>query len=291
MKRRAALATLAALGSLGAADAARALALRDDLGRALQLPALPRRLISLGPSITEAVAALGGLDRLVGVDRFSDHPEPVRHLPQLGGLGEVSLEQIVALRPDLVLLNPASRLHDRLGQLGVPAMVLDAQTLPEVRRLLGQVAAVLGRAEAADALWRQQGARIRAAAQALPAAWRGVRCYVEVDPSPYAAGEASFIGALLAELGLANIVPAALGAFPKLNPEFVLRAAPALIFIGTESAATLAQRPGWAALPALRARRVAVLSREAMGVIGRPGPRLGEAAERLAAALHGLTPP
>jgi iron complex transport system substrate-binding protein len=271
--------------------AAQAVTLTDDLGRQVVLAQPPQRIVALGPAIVEGLCALRACARLVGVDRFSNFPPQVKQLPQLGGLGETSVEQVLALKPDLVLLTPAHRLHDRLQQLGVPVVALDAQTLPEVRRLLRQLATVIGEPARAEVLWAQIERDLAQAAQGVDARWRGASVYFEVDPSPYAAGEASFVGALLARLGLRNVVPAALGTFPKLNPEFVLRAAPQLVMAGQRDAALLAQRPGWASLPALQAKRVCALSPEGNEVVGRPGPRVAEALRVLRACLQGLTPP
>jgi iron complex transport system substrate-binding protein len=270
---------------------AQAVTLTDDLGRRVTLAQPPQRIVALGPAIVEGLCALQACERLVGVDRFSNFPPQVKKLPQLGGLGETSVEQVLSLKPDLVLLTPAHRLHDRLQQLGVPVLALDAQTLPEVRRLLQQLARVLGESARADALWAQIDAELAQAAQGVDPRWRGVSVYFEVDPSPYAAGEASFVGALLARLGLRNVVPAPLGTFPKLNPEFVLRAAPQLVMAGRRDAPLLAQRPGWAALPALKAQRVCALSAEGNEVVGRPGPRVAEALRVLRDCLQQLTPP
>ncbi len=263
----------------------------DDLGRQVTLRAVPQRIVAIGPSLVESLCAVGGCDRLVGVDRFSNHPASVQRLPKLGGLGELSLEQVLRLKPDLVLLTPASRLHDRIAQLGLPVLALDAQSLPEVQRLLRHMAKLVGAPERADAVWAQMQRDIDAAAAQLPPGWRGARAYFEVDPAPFAAGEASYIGAVLSRLQLSNIVPARLGTFPQLNPEFVIQAQPQLILIGQRSAASLAQRPGWSRLPALQQQRICVLSQEDNEVIGRPGPRVGEAARAIVRCLLPLSPP
>lgn len=274
---------------LGGAAAAGPIALTDDLGRVVQLPAPPQRIVVLGPALTEGLCALGACSRLVGVDRFSNFPPQVQGLPQLGGLGETSVEQLLSLRPDVVVLTPAARLHERLQQLGVPVVALDAQTLPEVRRQLQKLATLLDMPERADAVWQGIESHLARARDGLDPRWQGARVYFEVDPTPYAAGEASFIGELLARLGLRNIVPARLGTFPQINPEFVLQAAPQLIVAGRQAA--LAQRPGWAQVPAVRSGRVCTLRPGDGDLVARPGPRVGEALGALRACLRGLTPP
>ncbi len=263
----------------------------DDLGRQVTLRGSPQRIVAIGPSLVESLCAVGGCERLVGVDRFSNHPASVKALPKLGGLGEVSLEQVLRLKPDLVLLTPASRLHDRIAQLGVPVLALDAQSLPEVQRLLRHMASLVGAPERADAVWAQMQREIDDAAASLPPRWRGRSVYFEVDPTPFAAGEASYIGAVMARLQLQNIVPASLGTFPQLNPEFVLRAQPALIVVGQREAPNLAQRPGWARIPAVQGGRVCALPRDDGEVVGRPGPRVGEAARALVRCIAALPAP
>lgn len=286
-----AFATALLLASSGAVATTTQVTHTDDLGRQVTLRGTPQRIVAIGPSLVESLCAVGGCDRLVGVDRFSNHPASVDRLPKLGGLGEVSLEQVLRLKPDLVLLTPASRLHDRIAQLGVPVLALDAQSLPEVQRLLRHMATLMGAPERAEVVWAQMQREIDAAAAELPPSWHGRSVYFEVDPTPYAAGEASFIGAVLARLRLQNIVPASLGTFPQLNPEFVIRAQPALIVVGQREAPNLAQRPGWARVPAVQHGRVCALPRVDGDVVGRPGPRVGEAARALVRCVRALPPP
>lgn len=263
----------------------------DDLGRQVHLPAPPQRIVTLGPALTETVCALQACERLVGVDRFSDHPARVRQLPQLGSLGETSVEQVLSLRPDLVLLTPAARLHERLAQLGLKVVALDAQSLPEVARQLRKVAQALGVPAQAETVWREIEQGLAAGQAALPPRWAGARVYVEVDPTPFAAGEASFMGQLLTGLGLRNTVPGALGTFPKINPELVLQHPPDLIIASPRSAASLTTRPGWGQLSALRQGRVCTLREDDDRVLGRPGPRIVQAQAVLLRCLRDTPPP
>lgn len=275
---------LAAL--LAAAPVHAATTVTDDRGRRITLPAPPQRIVSLLPSLTEAVCALGACDRLVGVDRYSNWPAAaLAAVPRVGGLEDTQIERVVALRPDVVLAAQSARATDRLEALGVRVVVLEPRTLTETRRVLQQVAVLLGDAVAGDALWQRTEARIAAAAARVPAPLRGQRIYVEVSDGPYAASGASFIGEVLARLGLVNIVPAALGPFPKLNPEFVVRAQPQIVMASTRSAAQLARRPGWEQLPALQARQVCAFDETRGDVLVRAGPRLGDAAEAIADCL------
>jgi iron complex transport system substrate-binding protein len=129
------------------------------------------------------------------------------------------------------------------------------------------------------------------AARSLPATARGQRVYFEVNRGPYAAGPQSFLGETLGRLGLGNIVPAGLGPFPLLNPEFVVRAGPDLIMVGDRGLERLEDRPGWAGLAAVRGQRVCVFSAGQGDVLVRPGPRMDEAARLIADCVRALPPP
>lgn len=260
----------------------------DDRGRTVTLAQPPMRIVSLLPSATETVCALQACERLVGVDRFSDWPQQIRALPRVGGLEDAQLERIVALRPDLVLAGPFARAVDRLEALGIAVLVLEAKEISDIRRVLEATARALGSPGAGETLWRRLNERIDAAAARVPASMRGKRVYFEVAPGPFAAGEASYIGQTLERLALGNSVPAVHGPFPKMNPEFVVRARPDLIMASERDFATMAARPGWARLDALRSGRHCVFADDFFPVLLHPGPRLGEAAEAIADCLDGL---
>ena len=205
--------------------------------------------MSLLPSLTESVCELEQCHRLVGVDRYSNWPEAViAKLPKVGGGLDPSIEAIVALKPDLVLMSVSSRASDRLEALGLTVVQLEPKTHADVRRVLGTVSDLLGvpRAQGSDRLWRVIDAGVLAAAQSLPPKAKNARVYFEVSRGPYAAGEASFIGESLTRLGVRNVVPASLGPFPRLNPEFVVRANPDIIMIGNRSMQAMVPYPGWA---------------------------------------------
>ena len=270
------------------APASAAITVQDDRGRSLTLTAAPRRIVSLLPSLTETVCALGDCARLVGVDRFSNWPAEVARVPQVGGLEDAQIERIVSLKPDLVLAAASSRAVERLESLGLSVAVLEPRTHASARRTMETVAQLLGRPGAGQALWRQADARISAAAARVPAALRGQRVYFEVGNGPYAAGASSFVGETLQRLGLDNIVPATMGPFPKLNPEFVVRARPQIAMAPQASIDEMPGRPGWATLPAVADRRWCGFDAPTYDMLVRPGPRLGEAADQLAGCLQAL---
>nr|WP_238344160.1 helical backbone metal receptor [Ramlibacter lithotrophicus] len=271
--------------------AAQVVELRDDRGVAHRFAAPPKRIVVLLPSLTESVWALGGGGRLVGVDRYSNWPAELAHLPRLGGLDDAQIEAIAALRPDVVLASTSARSLDRLEALGLRVLRLKSDTHADVRRTLGLLATLLGTPVEAERVWAALQRELDAAARRVPAAARGQRVYFEIGGAPHAAGASSFIGETLARLGLSNIVPAGMGPFPKLNPEFVVRAKPDLVMGAQREQEAMAARPGWSSLAAIRKGRSCAFATPQYELLIRPGPRLGEAAAVLADCLERLGPP
>jgi iron complex transport system substrate-binding protein len=284
------LARVVAMGMCAHGAATAEITLHDDRQIALSFAVPPSRIVSLLPSMTESVCALGGCARLVGTDSYSNWPTEVLALPKLGSLDDAQVERIVALRPDVVLAAPSTRIIRRLESLGVKVMVLDSQSHADVKRALDLLARLLGTPEQAPRCWAAIEQDLQRAAARVPAALRGQRVYFEVAAAPYAAGASSFIGETLARLGMDNVVPATLGPFPKLNPEYVVRAQPDVVMAEQRAVAEMVRRPGWNQLRALKAGRACGFEPSRYELLIRPGPRLGEAALLMADCLAGLEP-
>lgn len=265
--------------------------LRDDRGRTLQFERSPLRIVSLLPSLTEAVCALQACDRLVGVDRYSNWPASVSALPRLGGLDDAQVERIVALRPDVVLTARSARVTERLEALGVPVIGLESQSHADVRRTVMLLAAMLGTPQRGAALWAGIEHELVAAAARVPAAQRGRKVYFEIASAPYAAGASSFIGETLTRLALGNIVPTELGSFPKLSPEHVVRMQPDIVMASQRELASMPARPGWNQLRALASGQHCGFDAEGYEMLIRPGPRLGASAQLLADCVARLPAP
>ncbi|NML45306.1 ABC transporter substrate-binding protein [Ramlibacter sp. G-1-2-2] len=267
-----------------AAPARAELKVTDDRGVTVTLPQSPRRIVSLLPSLTETVCELGECGRLVGVDRYSNYPASVLALPRVGGGIDPNIEAVVALKPDVVLMATSSRGAERLESLGVKVLAMEPRTAADVPRVMEKLGQLL-QVPDAQRIWRAINAGVAAAAQSLPPAARGARVYFEVSRGPYAAGPGSFIGDVLQRLGARNIITPEMGPFPRINPEFVVKADPDLILIGDRNADGLEQRPGWAKLRAVREKRICVFDAAQSDVLVRPGPRMAEAARLLAGCL------
>ena len=273
------------LGLLAPALAAAATEVRDDLGHTTVFAAPPQRIVSLLPSLTETVCELGACGRLVGVDRYANFPPQVNALPKVGGMDDTNIELIASLKPDVVLVAVSSRVSERLRALGLKVVALEPRSYKDVQRVLATLGQVLGVPDA-QRVWRHIEAGVAAAASSVPPAARGVRVYYEVASGLWAAGTVSFMGETLTRLGAGNIIPADLGPFPNINPEFVVKANPGLIMVGSRNAEGLAQRPGWDRIEAVKRGRICVFKPEEGDILSRPGPRMAEAAQIMARCLR-----
>jgi iron complex transport system substrate-binding protein len=280
----------------GALRVAAAANVPDMLGRAVAIPDRSLRVVSLAPSITETVYALGRGDWLVGVTDVCDYPPPARQLPRVGGIAAPNLERIVRLRPDLVFATAegnARDLLDRLERLGVPTFALQPDGYT---RVLDSIRA-MGRALTADQAARRivddiqrQAAHVQALVAGRPRP--GVLYLIWTDPL-IAAGAGTYLDDLLGLAGGRNIVWERTGSYPRLNWEQVVARAPDVILLAdhredseraeTGSGVVPREWHAWQVVPAIRAGRVLAVPSNA---ILRPGPRLGEGLNRLARAIH-----
>lgn len=270
-----------------------AIVLTDARGVSVRLNRPPQRIVSLLPSLAEAVCALGACERIVGVDRYTLWPAALQQLPRLGGGLDPNIEAVVALRPDVVLVSVASRAVQRLEALGLKVIALEPRSHAEVLGVLRTLSNMLGLppGQGAEPIWAQIQQGLEQAALAMPQQARGQRVYFEASRGPFAAGENSFIGETLSRLGLVNIVPAALGPFPRINPEYVVRADPDLLMGGKRSLGESREPyPGWSALRAVQAGRVCRFAGEESDLLIRPGPRLAEAAMAMVDCVKRLYP-
>ncbi len=268
------------------ASAVQAVVLRDDRQVDVTIAKPPQRVVSLLPSLTETVCALGQCAKLVGVDRYSNWPESIAKLPRMGGGIDPTIESVVATKPDLVLMATSARGAERLSALGLTVLALEPRSYADVQRVMHLVAQALDvSAQESDRVWRNIDAAVNAAAQSVPAQVKGQRVYFEVNAAPYGASTSSFIGETLQRLGARNILPAFLGPFPKINPEFVVRAQPDIIMVGDSNFADMAVRPGWQNMRAMRTQRVCHFKADESDILVRAGPRMAEAARLMAKCL------
>jgi iron complex transport system substrate-binding protein len=259
----------------------------DDRQQAVQVTAAPQRIVSLLPSLTETVCVLQRCDRLVGVDRYSNWPASVRSVPVVGGGLDPSIERIVSLKPDLVLAAGSTRGADRLEALGLKVLRLEPRNHADAQRVFLAVGQALHVPSVQiDRAWQRIQADVKTELNGLSSAARSMRVYVEVSPTPHGASEASFIGETLKRMGVGNILPASMGPFPQVNPEFVVLAQPDVILVGDSSRDSLLKRPGWSRLLAIQEQRVCVLTQAESDMLVRAGPRMAEGVRLMVACLN-----
>jgi iron complex transport system substrate-binding protein len=282
--------TLLPLLSLLFAMSAQALVVKDGRNREVYFEKPPKRVISMLPSLTESVCALGQCARLIGVDRYSNYPIEVKKLPQLGGGLDPNIEAIVALSPDVVLMAESSKGHARLSELGIKVLLLEPKNQADVLRSLHVLGDLFEISSKVGALrvWGEIQTGVQSAAKNLHSNMRGSTVYFEAG-APYAAGEGSFVGELFKAIGVKNIVPASMGPFPALNPEFVVAANPTVMMLSEMSQKELATRPGWGNMHAIRERRICAFSDDERDVLVRPGPRMVQAVQMMVACLNKKT--
>ena len=276
---------------LMAAGPARALTLVDMLGREVTLTAPPRRIVSLVPSATELIYALGGEDRLIGRTDFCDYPPAAKDKPSVGGMVAPNLESIATLKPDLVVATTSgNRLETftRLEQLGIPVYAVHARRIAEMLDVARRLAELTGRQPALARLVSGLESRLFAVTNAVRPYPRPRVLYV-LWPEPLLVPAS---GALLTELiGLAggdSITASERGDYPRFSIEAAVVRAPEVILLarhGSDSAPPLA-KDKWerlASLPAVKSRRVHAIDGS---LVHRYGPRVVDGVETLARAIH-----
>jgi iron complex transport system substrate-binding protein len=282
-----ALVALVAIVFLASFKPAWAVTVLDDRQQSLNIPKAPQRIVSLLPSLTETVCALQQCHKLVGLDRYSNWPESVKSVPRVGGGLDPNIESIVALKPDLVLAAGSTRGADRLQSLGLKVLRLEPRNHADAERVWRTVAQALHVPAAdSDRVWQDIQNGVQAAVASLSPAARQQRVYFEVSPAPYGASESSFMGETLKRMGVGNILPASMGPFPQVNPEWVVQARPDVIMAGDSSRASMAQRPGWSRLRAMQGDRLCIFKPEESDMLVRAGPRMAEGARLMAGCLN-----
>ena len=261
------------------------------LGRSVPVPSGPVRVVSLAPSLTEIVFALGRGDWLVGVSDFCDYPPPARALPRVGGILTPNLERIVQARPGLVLVTAEGNSMEGvapLTRLGLPVFMVR----PEGIRGVLESMAVLGRALQAEA-------RASALAGEILQQLDHIRDRVQGRGRPrvlyllwanplMAVAPGTYIHDLMETAGGLNVVQDRTVPYPRIGWEQVLAWAPEVIVLpehreGERQALPAEMQRAWRTVPAVRANRVVSLPSDS---IHRPGPRIVEGVERLARAIH-----
>lgn len=263
--------------------------LTDASKQQLTLAAQPQRIVSMSPGATETLFAIGAGPRVIAVDQFSDFPlDSTRSLTRVD-YSRPSPEQVIALRPDLVLMSGRQRDQvQRFRDLGVPVLYIgEPPTLDAVFEHMLLVANATGDDERAAAVVGALRARVEAVRSRIADVATGPVVFYELSPSLHTAGPNSFIGSLLTTLKGRNVATTRTP-FPQLSNEALLAADPEVILLADAGSAKLdaaivGARPGWAGISAVVNGRVHVLDGD---IASRPGPRIVDALEVIARVFY-----
>lgn len=272
------------------------LTVTDSLGRKLTLEESPRRIISLTPSNTECLFELGAGERVVGVTSFCDYPAEAKEREKIGGFAArtISIEAIVALKPDLVLAGDRNQLSviETLEQLGVPVLSVKVRGFEDLYTQLLQLGQILdceASAQQQVETLKHTVDTVRKRTANIPSAQR-LRVYWEVFDEPLmSCGPRSIIGQLLTLAGAVNIFEEVNDEFPQIGAEAVITRNPQVI-LGPElmrarsmNLEHLRARPGWSEIDALKTGRLYILPDE---IVARPTPRLVRGLVQIASLLY-----
>ena len=294
MTRRRGLATFAAavvlVLALGAWAPAPALVVIDGTGRSITLPAAPRRIVSLVPGVTEMLFAIGAEGDLAGRTDFCDFPPAARAKPSVGGMLAPSLELLVSLKPDLVVVTSSGNSDDtrvQLERLRLPVYLVDPHGLSDVLRTIERLGDLTGRRARATEVVAGLERRVRAVAERVAARTRPRVLYV-VWPDPLIVpGRGAAVTELIALAGGASVTADGPDGYPRYSVEAAVAGAPEVIVLARHGAGVAPYaRDKWerfAGLPAIRAGRLHAVDGD---VFHRFGPRVVDALEILARLLH-----
>lgn len=262
----------------------------DSLGRTVTLPQQPQRILSLAPSNTEILFALGLGDRVVGTDSFSDYPEEAKAKEKVGGLVDPNPEKMLALTPDVAFaIGGSDKQYAKLLEQNIPVVVLQPKNLNEVYetiRLAGRVTGVPEKAEAVIKQMQDRIAAVTAKTQGLTDAQRP-KVFYEVYHDPLmTVGPGSFIHDLIGLAGGRNVAEQVGKDYAEVSPELLVQQNPDLILSPYADFLTSVKDgkyPAWSGVTAVKEKRLFQVDDNMMS---RPGPRLADALEQMARIIH-----
>lgn len=261
----------------------------DDAGRNVTLPVRVERVITLAPNLTEIVFAIGAGDRVVGNTSYCDYPAEAKNVAKVGDTLHPSLERIIALRPQVVLVSTASQLEvftQQLQNQNIAVFVTDPHDLQGVFKSIEQIGRILDHVQQAQAVVQKLRERTNAVEQAVKQQ-QPVRTFYQVSAEPlYTAGRDSFVTDLMRRAGAVSVTGEIPGAWPKYSNESALAAKPDAIILPTGGSMGAANANAAEALrnsPAVQAGRVYKINDDHLA---RPGPRAVDGLEEMARALH-----
>jgi iron complex transport system substrate-binding protein len=266
------------------------ISLTDDLGRKVTLPRIPERIVSLAPSITETLFAIGAGGQVAGVTDYCTYPGEAHTKPRVGGMINPSIEAIVGLHPDLIILSMEGNVRDdfrKLTGLGIPVFVTNPRTLHQIYQSITTLGTLTGREqEAARLVDTMQNRERHVVAPMRQRIEPTVLLIVSLQPL-MVAGSGTFLSELMTLAGGRNLAASSPSTYPQFSREAVVDGNPDVLIVlsdaGGQGTDVITQYPEWRDLKAVRNGRVFRVDPD---ILSRPGPRATEGLELLARLFH-----
>lgn len=262
----------------------------DELGREVQIAFPPKRIISLAPSVTETLFALGAGDKVVGVTAYCDFPEAAKAKEQVGDTLNPNPERLIALKPDLVIITTASQLEKlarQLGELNIPVYVTNPRSIGEVIASIHKLGEVTGATVESQKLIAQMQTRIVNVEVRTKAFPKPKVLYVLQTAPLITAGRNTFINDLIRLAGGESVTANETTDYPQLSRETAIARTPQVIVApashGTELVKEEDLRRDFAVTPAIKTNHIVRVNPD---WVDRPGPRIVDGLEQLAKGLH-----
>lgn len=257
----------------------------DDLGRRVRLPEQVTSAVSLAPNLTEITFAVGAGDKLVGVTSYCDYPEEAKEIRRIGDTLTPNIENIIALKPQIVLISTASQMENftkTLDAQNIAYFVTNPNSLDDVYKSISQIGEIFRREDQARQVVDELKKRV-ADIETRTAAAKDVKVFVQIDKnSLYTIGKESFITDLISRAGGESLTKDLTTAYPKISKETALALNPERIIL-SESDNNREPNEVFANSPAVKNGKVFPVEAD---LLSRPGPRIVDGLERIARALH-----
>ncbi len=257
----------------------------DDLGRSVHLPEKVERAVSLAPNLTEIVFAVGAGNNLIGVTTFCNYPMEAQKIQKVGDTQTPNIENIIALKPQIVLVSTASQMKNfskTLEQQGITVFVTNPNSLDDIYKTVYQIGEIFGRGEKAREIVDELKRRV-AQVEARTASAADTKVFLQISKEPlFTVGKDSFITDLISRARGASVTADIETAYPKISKETALALNPEAIIL-SDSEDNREPNDVFKNSPAVRNGKVFKINAE---LISRPAPRIVDALEQMAKALH-----
>lgn len=266
------------------AEAKKGRSFLDDREKEVNLPPVVERAISLAPNITEIAFAVGAGEKIVGVTTFCNYPEDAKKIQKVGDTLKPNIENIIALKPQVVFVSTASQLEaftETLEKQGIAVFVTNPNTFEDIYKSIKTIGGIFGKSEKAKELVRKMQMRITGV-EAKARNSDKVKTFVQIDKSLYTIGKESFLTDLIEKAGGESATKEIETAYPKISKEKALALNPEVIIL-SESPDNNEPNEVFGNSLAVKSNKVFKINAD---ILSRPGPRLVDALEQIAKSLH-----